>query len=221
MTLQDLFKSPDRIGLLMLVVVIIATAATFSWTSQHYRQDETATTTFIDDSGYLHVLGLTLGRTTLAEAEGILKSRSDIALYIYPQEHPQAGRTLEAFFPAITDHTKVILLLSAEDTLLASMESRATLPHLYPNTVARMNLASVDIRRSRQLPIQALTLIPNLTLTAATLKQRFGSPDRIIDSDAGELQYFDRIALTALIDKQGQARLTFTMPMTAKKRPPF
>jgi len=169
--------------------------------------------THVDADGHLHVLGITLGETTLKQAELILQSKSDVALYIYPQEHPKAGMKLEAFFPAIADHTKVILLLDLNDEQLKAIEARATVPHLYPNQVARMNLASDDVRSVHNARVRELTLIPNLTLSEDALQARFGKPDRVKSQDQERTQYiYDAISLNAVISKDESPILHFSSP---------
>jgi len=206
-------KHNDRIALWMLVVVVIVTAAVFFWTSSRYQQDNSTERTHVDSQGHLHVLGVTLGKTTLRQAERILKSKSDVALYIYPQEHLKAGMKLEAFFPAIADHTKVVLLLDLDDKALKEIEARATIPHLYPDKVARMNLAADDVSRARSATVRELTLIPNLTISAETLKARFGEPDRMLSLDKDRDEYiYDAIGLNAVISKDEPPVLHFTNP---------
>jgi len=197
----------------MLLLVVAVTAAVFFWTSSSYQQGDVTERTHVDSQGHLHVLGVTLGKTTLKQAERILKSKSDVALYIYPQEHPKAGMKLEAFFPAIADHTKVVLLLDLDDKALKEIEARATIPHLYPDKVARMNLASDDVSSARSATVRELTLIPNLTISAETLKARFGEPDRMqsLDKDRDEYIY-DAIGLNAVISKGEPPVLHFTNP---------
>jgi len=206
-------KHNDRMALWMLLVVVVVTAGVFFWTSSSYQQGDATERTHVDGQGHLHVLGVTLGKTTLKQAERILKSKSDVALYIYPQEHPKAGLKLEAFFPAIADHTKVVLLLDLDDKALKEIEARATIPHLYPDKVARMNLAADDVSRARSATVRELTLIPNLTISLETLKARFGEPDRVqsLDKDRDEYIY-DAIGLNAVISKGGTPVLHFTNP---------
>jgi hypothetical protein len=205
----------DRVGLWMLLAVIVATAAVFLWTSSHYQRGDTSLDTRVDSQGHLNVLGVTLGVTTLREAETILQSKSDVALYIYPQEHPKAGMKLEAFFPSIADHTKVILLLAVGHDRLNKIESDATVPHLYPNGVARMNLAAADAIDLNGATVQELTLIPNLAVSAETMKTRFGEPDRIQHLQADQdLYIYDRIGLRALLSKDEPPTLHFSNPPT-------
>ncbi|MDQ6964686.1 MAG: hypothetical protein Q9M13_07175 [Mariprofundales bacterium] len=203
----------DRIALWGVLLVLLITGLLFLWSRAHYHQGVDTVATEVDGAGHLHILGITLGVTTLRQAESALQSKSDVALYIYPQEHPKAGLKLEAFFPAIADHTKVILLLDQNIHQLQEIERRATTPHLYENGVARMNLAAMDVRRAYDMVVRELTLIPNLTISPATLKGRFGEPSsmRPIDESSAVYQY-DDIALTAVISEMDSPVLHFVNP---------
>lgn len=225
MTRETKRAGNDRMGLWMLLAVVITTAMLFFWTTQHYQHDRPEAETYVDEKGRLHVLGITLGETTLRQAETILQSRSEVALYIYPAGHPKAGLKMEAFFPAIADHTKVILLLDIDQASLLEIESRATIPHLYPNEVARMNVAATDNSEAFARVIRELTLIPNLKLSAQTLQTRFGKPDRIDHPDPQSSQYtFSALGLDAVLNNDGGATLHFqnprqTLPAASTQQP--
>ena len=96
----------DRMALKAIIAVFVVSALVFAWTSSNYRSDGNSHDTWVDEAGRVHVLGIVLGETTLRSAEKALKSRSDIALYIYPDTHKDAGMRLEAFFPSIADHKR-------------------------------------------------------------------------------------------------------------------
>jgi len=204
----------DRIGLWMMLVVIGLTAALFFWTRSYYQHEGTSLATHIDARGNLHVLGVTLGETTLKQAELILQSKSDVALYIYPEKHAKAGRKLEAFFPAIADHTKIILLLDMNRESLDQLESRATIPHLYPNHVARMNLAASDRSGLDQVIVRELTLIPNLTLSGENIKARFGEPDEFKSIENYDLYLYNQRGLQVRLNKDEPPTLHFFNPIT-------
>lgn len=213
MTEPSLQQRSDRIGLKVLLAVIVITAVMFAWNRASYQRTDQAPDTWVDTSGKLHVLGITIGETTLRQAETILASRSDIALYIYPEHHPEAGQTLEAFFPAIADHTKVILRLDADDMLLDDLASRSTLPHLYPNEVARMNLNPADLHTARVRVVTALTLIPSISLDEATVIARFGEPKKVEkDEDGSVTMSYPKLGLVASVSADGSAKLRFTNP---------
>jgi len=210
-------KIGDRFGLKLFLAALVATAAVFAWTSSHYQQTPgKKKDTWLDERGRLHVLGITLGESTLREAEVALQSRSDIALYIYPVGHPKAGQKLEAFFPAIADRTQVILLLDATPDQLHQIERRATRPHLYPNAVARSDLSPEDNLLVYKLLVTELTLIPSTALNAEALNARFGTPSRIEHPQEKEtLLYYPSSGLVATLVEGEPAELHFSNPAAA------
>jgi hypothetical protein len=208
-------KTSDRIGLKLFLAALAATVAVFAWTSTHYQhQPDRKKDTWLDERGKLHVLGITLGASTLRDAEIALQSRSDIALYIYPVGHPKAGQKLEAYFPAIADHTQVILRMDATPAQLLQIEQRATRPHLYPNAVARSNLAPEDIQLAYQLIVKELTLIPSTALNTELLNARFGTPARAEHVDEKTLRlYYPSSGLVATLVEGEPAELHFSNPV--------
>ncbi len=208
----------NHIGKIALVFVLLVTFYTFYSTKMDIEQHTAKSTTFIDEHNRLHVLGLILPGNTLREAEVKLKSRADTALYLYPGKQGGGGTvTLEAFFPSIADHSKVILGLKADQKLLDDMQKRAMPPRLYPDGVARMNLGTEDVLAVLNLPITSLTLIPSLDIDAKMLAARFGKAQEITKQDKGILRYwYPKVSLTAIIDPDGKDRLNFSMPKTAE-----
>jgi len=211
---QDTSKPIAYLGLKLFAATIVATALVFAWTSSNYKNDNRSQDTWVDDSGRLHVLGMVLGQTVLRGAEIALKSRSDIALYIYPQGHADEGMALEAFFPSIGDHSKVILELEASKATLEQFQQRSTLPHLYPNLVVRMNLHPEDLPAVQRLVVKKLTLIPSIEVKPENLKARFGEASSMnADHEDGTVYYyFSDIGLKATLKEDDATRLLFTNP---------
>ena len=205
----------NNLGKIALVFVLLLTLYTFYSTKMDIEQHVAKSSTFIDERSRLHVLGLILPESTLRDAEIILKSRADTALYLYPGKEGEGGGTvtLEAFFPSIADHSKVILGLKADQQLLDSMQKRAIQPRLYPNGVARMNLGTEDVLAVLNLPIASVTLIPSLDIDEEMLASRFGKPEEIIKEDKEVRRYrYPKVYLTAFIDPNGKDRLKFSLP---------
>ena len=202
----------DRPALLAIFAVFVVTGLLFIWSKANYRSDSTARDTWIDEAGHVHVLGIVLGETTLRGAEKALKSRSDIALYIYPESHKEAGLRLEAYFPSIMDHSKVILMLEADRELLEQFQRRSTIPHLYPNKVARMNLHTTDVMTAQNLPVTRLTLIPSVAITPELLEARFGEPAAISEEDGNRRYLFPDVGLEAELSEKDVAKLRFSNP---------
>ena len=209
-------KRSDRFGLKLFLAVLAATAAVFVWTSSQYRQHHQEKDTWVDERGKLHVLGIDLGESNLREAEIALQSRSDVALYIYPVEHPKAGMKLEAFFPAIADQTQVILLLDAAPGLLKQMQGRASMPRIYPNAVARSNLAPPDQQLVQQLQVKELTLLPSIAITPQELAARFGTAGTVTHPSAEKTLYsYPAIGLEATLSPDEPAQLHFSYSAAA------
>ena len=222
-------QASDRFWIKILFAIFLVTGALFLWTSHQHTAHDRQHETWVDRQGHLHILGITLGETTLRKAEQVLQSRSDVALYIYPVEHPHAGMTLEAFFPSIADHSKVILLLDASKTQLHDIESRATLPHLYPNLVARMNISAEDLQLAQELRVRELTLIPSINIDRKNIESRFGPAPQAhrLQNKSLRLRY-PTIGLEVLLEQDAAAQLHFVnppplhrhnMPMHSKSTP--
>lgn len=209
----------NHIGKISLVLIVLITLYTFYTTKMDIEQRTAQSTTFIDENNRLHVLGLILPESTLREAEIKLKSRADTALYLYPGKEGGGGGTvtLEAFFPSIADHSKVILGLKADQQLLDEMQKRAMLPRLYPNGVARMNLGTEDVLAVSKLPVTSVTLIPSLDIDEKMLEARFGQAEKITKEDKGVIRYwYPKVYLTAIVDPDGKDKLSFSVSEAAE-----
>jgi len=207
----------DRIGLYTLLVVVVVTTGVFLWTSMHYQHASPTPDTHVDEAGHVHVLGVTLGETTLRQAEAILQSKAEVALYLYPAGHAKQGLRLEAFFPAIADHTKVILLLEAGSDQMHAMEARSAMPQQSQNGVVRMGLSNDDLRTVFDFTFSELTLIPSLDVSAVNLQARFGAPDSVQKLEDGLVRYrYDSVGLSARLGPDMLPILTFANPVAAR-----
>ena len=206
--------SIDRVAVKIIAAVIVVTALVFAWTSSNLQSNGSAKDTWIDDNGHVHVLGIELERSTLRTAETALKSRSDIALYIYPDTHKNAGVRLEAYFPAINDHSKVILVLEASSELLHEIQQKGTVPHLYPNDVVRVNLHPKGTAAAQQLVVHELTLIPSIDITVEMLASRFGAAAKSTPDADGFIHYaYPEIGLKATLRDEDATLLHFSNPI--------
>ena len=208
----------DRIGMWTLLAVAVVTAGVFFWTTSQHKQSGHAGDTYADSAGQVHVLGVTLGRTTLREAENILQSKAEVALYIYPVGHASAGLKMEAYFPSIADHTRVILLLDVLQATLLDIESRASQPHQAQNGVVHMNPVGGYLMNMADAVVAELTLIPSLNVTADNLKARFGVPDtaRPIEDGARMVYRYDSVGLRAILGDDALPMLHFVNPPASK-----
>jgi hypothetical protein len=204
----------NNLGKIALLFVLLITGYTFYSTKLDIEKHAAAGGTFVDDSGHLHVLGLILPGSTLREAEIKLKSRADTAIYIYPGGEGGKGRvTLEAFFPSIADHSKVILQLGVSQAVLEAMQKHALPPRIHPNGVVRMNLGDEDVLEVLKFPVTGLSLIPSLDINKKMLAARFGKPAKESEDAKGVIrQEYPNVYLTAFLNPNGRAKLDFAVP---------
>jgi len=200
-----------------LALIIIAGSATFYFTGLTYQKsgETTQQRTFFDTTGNLHVLGVILGKSTLREAEMAFRSRADAAVFLYPKtdtpnENTQYAGKLEAYFPSIADHTKVLLTMTVSDIDLETIRQRSSSPRIYPNGVIRMNLSNEDILGIQKMTIKELTLIPSSQLDEQIITAQFGKPASKQKISEQETMYlFPEIGLTAIIHSEEKDKLIF------------
>lgn len=206
-------------GKIALVFIVVLASATFYFTSTSY-QNSTKTVqqrTWVDEAGHLHVLGLTLGQSTVRDAELALRSRADAAIFMYPTTSTETQKrfrlVLEAYFPSIADHSKVLLKLDIDNKKLEGVRQRSTSPRMYPNGVARRNLANEDILLVQTLKINTLTLIPSVKLDADVLHAQFGQPKSTQQLDENTMVYnFPELGLIATLKQNDKDKLVFSSP---------
>jgi len=204
-------------GKIALVFIVVMASATFYITSTSYQSHTTKPQqhTWFDDSGKLHVMGVILGESTVRDAELAFRSRSDAAIFMYPtaseDENMRFNIVLEAYFPSIADHSKVLLKLAISDEALEEMRQRSTSPRMYPNGVARRNLATEDILSIQNMVIRELTLVPSVQVDLISLQAQFGQVNETTSSNQGVAYYtFPKSGLTASINPEGKGQLVFS-----------
>ena len=200
-----------------LALILIIGSATFYITSSVYKQtgEEIKERTFFDDQQQLHVMGIVLGKSTVRDAEIAFRSRADAAVFLYPkptkegQESQYTGK-LEAYFPSIADHSKVLLTLKLTDAELEAVRQRSSRPRMYPNGVIRMNLSSEDILAVQRMIIHELSLIPSVQLNEEMIIAQFGKPETAKNTSPDTTVYtFPKIGLVATIHQNDKDKLTF------------
>jgi len=164
-----------------------------------------------DDAGELHALGLTVHKSTFADAMKIYGKDVEVKLFSKTDE---SHKSLEAYFP-------VIYIGSIKAALTLKLEaSKAELDHAFDNgkkiTVTtsgerQVELYNSDIAKFFNTPISSLTLIPRNNLTERAIDSRFGDPDRKeVQSDGLPHWFFDKLGLELILDAEGPEALQYS-----------
>jgi hypothetical protein len=202
-----------------LALILIVGSATFYFTSQNYQHTphKLSERTWFDDHGHLHVMGIVLEESTLRDAEKAFLSRADSAVFLYPEPQQKEGTEkryhgeLEAYFPSIADHSKVVLKMVVEQEHLETIRKRSSAPRIYPNGVIRMNLSNEDIVAIQYMTIRQFILIPSVELDEKVLKAQFGEAQSVRKTGPTTTVYtFPKIGLTATLDSEGKDKLLFS-----------
>ena len=204
-----------KILYLFLAIMVIYTL----WPSSTDDEEQAFVQTSLIDSdaqGEPRVFGIQLGKTTLAEAETILGSRSKRALFIMPPEKDEHGEPLpaesniEAFFPNMPDNSKMLLGLHTEKEQLDLISHKAHKPIAFPSGNIKMEIADEHMVMVNQMTVITLTAIPRINLSPKDIQSKFGEPAMVHVQDEVIHILYPEIGLDAILDKSGEAMLQFT-----------
>lgn len=172
----------------------------------------------LDSQGNSTVFGLTLGRSTLADARQRLGNDLEIAIIAAPEEVGQ----LEAYYGQVTLGFilgRLILTLDATPEDVLAMRERALKAEHMESSTKKITLHPADLARAETLPIRAIGLIPNANLDEATLLQRFGVPAARIPMGETLTHFlYPHLGLDAVLDSKGKEILQYVPPHAFEAR---
>lgn len=168
--------------------------------------------TSLDEQGNLQIMGVTLGKTTLKEAEAILRSRSQRALFIPPDTSSEKSPRVEAFFPSMPDNSKLILGLSASTEQIETLKIKAHNPSAFPSGNIKLEIADDHMSLVEGLVVDMLTAIPRIRITPQEITAQFGEP-QILHRQDDILHYlYPARGLDVILDQSGEAMIQFVSP---------
>ena len=127
------------------------------------------------ENAQTRVFSLTLGQSTLAQAEQQFKEMAELTLFSRDGE----GRSVEAFFGEIKIaglKSKMVMAFEIDEEILAQMQNRGTRISTLGSGTRKITLSAEDARQVRQSAIHAITYLPSIHLTEALIEKRFGQP---------------------------------------------
>ena len=161
---------------LMLPDKTINTGDTLPWNIVHPTRDTT------------RVLGVTLGQSTLAEAEQTFKEQAEISLF----KPTDAKMAVEAFIEEINLNglkAKIVMTVALSQKELQGMFDRGLRMNGTPSG-KRITLAQDDLLLARKAQVTSLTYLPTVRLEEAVLSKRFGMPSqRVRETKTGVVHW--------------------------------
>lgn len=162
--------------------------------------------------GSSRVFGLTLGRSTLADARARLGSDVEVAVVGAAGE---AG-SLEAYFQTVAAGFiggKMILTLDVTAETIAGMRERAVKTEYMESTTRKATLGAGDLPLANRAPIRAIAFVPSANLDEATVLGRFGIPaERIRGGGQVEHLLYPAKGLDVALDGKGKEVLQYVAP---------
>ena len=164
------------------------------------------------DPAHSRVFGITLGRTRLGEAAGMLGRAYRLALF----EDPDGRLSLEVYYREITRgglSGRLIMLLEAGEDELAGIRERAVRREALETGNVRYTLGESDRLAAAGRVIVGLDYIPYVNLDAETIENRFGTPaERIRLDDRREHWLYPERGLDILLNADGKELLQYVPP---------
>lgn len=165
------------IGLLLLIPSSPTdTPETLPWKISHPTPETT------------RVFGITLGQTTLADAEKIFKEQAEVSLF----KTTEGKMLIETFYDELNLNglkAKFVFNIAVPSAEIDAMYSRGLRINNTPSG-KRITLAADDLARVRQLPVTGITYLPSARLEETVFSKRFGMPsERIKEKDADVIHW--------------------------------
>ncbi len=158
--------------------------------------------------GLSTVFGLTLGRTTMAQARSELGEGMKLALFSSDNGDDSVEMYYSHFSAGRLSGRLVIVADLAADTI-ATMRQRA----VRSGGVHSFRLHRDDLPVVFQAPVKTLTFIPVVDLDRDIVIQRFGEPQEIVSSNDKLSHYlYPQQGLDLILDSDGKEVLQYIAP---------
>jgi len=134
------------------------------------------------------VFGITLGQSSLDEAEKIFKEQTEVSLF----KTTEGKMLVEAFFDELNLNglkAKFVFTVAVPQAELTGMFNRGLRMNSTPSG-KRITLTADDLLRVRQSPVASITYLPTPKLEEAIFTKRFGVPaERVRETKSGAVHW--------------------------------
>jgi len=195
------------LGGLLLVLIVIMLPAPDTGHGQFlpWQIEHTA-------DGATRVFGITLGETTLDEAERQMHGAAEITLFASPDGHYR----VEAYFDKVVlggFSAKMVMVIRLTQDEAEAMYSRGVRISTMGSGTNKVTLASEDVRRVYATPIASLAYLTRTTLDDELLLKRFGEPSARVTELENETVHwlYPELGLDIARDRKGKAVLQYVL----------
>lgn len=164
-------------------------------------------------SGHNQVFSLTLGQSTLSEAEHLFREVAELTLFSAEGSEP----VVEAFFEEVKIaglKAKMVMAMDIPQAQLHGMFERGVRIATLGSGTRKVTLAYADAQLVRTTPIESITYLPAINLSAELVEKRFGLPaEKLPDpsSDAVHWLYPD-LGVDIALSEESREVIQYVQP---------
>jgi hypothetical protein len=167
--------------------------------------------------GLTRAFGVTLGQSTLGDAEHAFKEQAEISLF----KPAEAGMSVEAFLEEVNFNglkAKIVMTVTIPPDELQAMFARGLRMNSTPGG-KRITLAPDDLTRVRQAPVTSLAYMPAVRLEEDMLASRFGPPaERVRETQTGVMHWlYPQLGLDVALGGREKPVLQYVPPRDFEK----
>jgi hypothetical protein len=166
-------------------------------------------------NGATRVFGLSLGESSLQQAEQVFGSITELSLF---EPAPGKGqRVVEAYFDKVNLgglSAKVVAVVAFTPEQLKTIFERGSRISTLGDGSRKVSLSTQDLVQARNTPIETITYLPGVRLDDALLEKRFGRPEQIITEKESATRHwlYPRLGLDIAVDEKNKAVLQYIAP---------
>ncbi len=166
----------------------------------------------INPQNQTSVFGITLGETSLFDAQLALQEKGKISLFLTKD----GEYTIEVFLDSIYLNglkANIYLTLEVSQSQAKDMAARSSSVSRASNQTSKFNLSANDIDDLTKAPVRHITYIPRANLDAELIKKRFGIPDqKIIGANMTEHWLYADKGLDIALNPDGREVFQYVEP---------
>lgn len=164
-------------------------------------------------SGHTRVFNLTIGQSTLSEAEKTFKEISEVSLFV-PEN---STAVIEAFFGEVKIaglKSKMVMAIDLSAEEIEAMYNRGTRIATMGSGTRKVTLSNEDLLKVRQSVISSLTYLPKINLDAELLENRFGQPaEKLADAESDAIHWlYPELGVDIALSETKKEVIQYVMP---------
>lgn len=165
------------------------------------------------DDGSTKVFGLTLGKSTLREAEQVFREEAVISMFAIDE----GARVVESFFKKVTLSglkAKIVVSLDYSQSELEGVFDRGARIATMGSGQRKITLSTEDVRDAMDRPIVTITYLPGANLDSKLVEKRFGEPARKISEKKSDMVHwlYPEKGLDIILSDEEKDVLQYTLP---------